>query len=152
MAQRQSGYARQPSDCYVTPQWVWDKLYQVEPWAVAAVDCAPVDYEIDFLDPEYNPPHAFDWYATNPPFSLATEFCRKAIMLSGRVAMLLPNEFDTAKGRIDLFSKPPFKIKYVLTERIRWANLKQKKNGPSSNHAWYVWDAEYTGRPMIWWL
>lgn len=123
----------------------------MEPWAEAAVDCAPVNYTVDFLNPEFWPDD-WEWVATNPPFSLATEFCRKAIEAAPKVAMLLPNEFDTAKGRVDLFTEPPFKIKYVLTERIRWANLDQKKNGPSSNHAWYVWDADYVGRPMIWWL
>ena len=67
--------------------------------------------------------------------------------------MLLPMNFDAAKGRRDLFAEnPAFKAKYVLTKRIRWENLEQKAAGPSSNHAWYVWDRSHSGPPTMGWL
>jgi len=68
------------------------------------------------------------------------------------VAMLLPMQWDAAKTRRDLFEKPPFKAKYTLTKRIRWENPEQKKAGPSQNHAWFVWDWNYTGKPFMGWL
>jgi hypothetical protein len=67
--------------------------------------------------------------------------------------MLLSNQFDTAGGRTDLFAAcRSFKAKYVLTRRIRWANLVQAKAGPSQNHAWYIWDRDYVGCPQLAWL
>jgi hypothetical protein len=86
---------------------------------------------------------------TNPPYGsggrLAVEFIRKALAdtesATGKVAMLLRVDFDSAHGRRSLFGDhPAFKAKYVLTRRIRWANLEQKASGPTENHAWFVWD------------
>lgn len=151
MAQRNSGYARIGGDTYVTPRWVYEALYSVEPWARTAFDPAPVNPDFDFLDPLYIPP--LDDIATNPPFSKSEAFCRKALKVAKRVALLLPYAWDTANRRRDLFERGPFKAKYVLTKRIRWENLEQKKNGPSTNHAWYVWDdVASLGPPMIGWL
>lgn len=150
MAQRHSEYPRQPNELYVTPGWVWDKLYTVEPWARQAFDCAPISPRFDFLDSEYLPPT--DFLATNPPFNKAEAFVRKALSVAEKSAFLLLNGFDTAKRRVDLFTQHPFKTKYVLTQRIRWDNLEQQQNGPSTNHAWYVWDDSYMGEPKIWWI
>jgi hypothetical protein len=86
---------------------------------------------------------------TNPPYGnggrLAVTFIKKALMDTevprGKVAMLLRVDFDSAHGRRELFGDhPAFKAKYVLTRRIRWANLEQKASGPTENHAWFVWD------------
>jgi hypothetical protein len=151
VSQRNSEYARIAGDTYVTPRWVYDALYSVEPWTGrTAFDCAPVDRNgYDFLSDRSL---TGSDVATNPPFALAEEFCRHAIEICIRSAMLLPHAFDTAKTRRDLFEQKPFKAKYTITKRIRWENLEQKKNGPSSNHAWYVWDLTYSGRPFMGWL
>ncbi len=152
MAQRNSEYERIPGDLYVTPQWVWDALYEVEEFK-GAWDCAPVDSAYDFLGVYTTDSRKI---ATNPPFNLSEKFVRHALALTkghaGAVAMLLPMAWDTAKGRRDLFEQAPFKAKYTLTKRIRWENLEQKKNGPSSNHAWFVFDWTYTGRPFLGYL
>ena len=149
MSQRNSEYARMESDAYWTPEWVYDLLFSVEAFDGGAWDCAPRDPGFDFLSlsEPFSPS-----IATNPPFTLAEDFCRHALALTkqvrGKAAMLLPMAFDAAKGRVDLFAKPPSKIKYVLTKRIRWENLEQKTAGPSMNHAWYVWDWNYIGPPL----
>jgi hypothetical protein len=150
MAQRKSEYARIEGDTYVTPKWVYDALYSVEPWTGrTAFDCAPVNRDgYDFL---CDRSLVGCDVATNPPFNLADEFCRHALELCTRSAMLLPHAFDTAKGRIDLWGEP-FKAKYTLTRRIRWENIEQKKNGPSNNHAWFVWDKTYSGKPFLGYL
>ena len=52
MAQRNSEYARVAGDTYVTPQWVWQALYSVEPYfdnPTFVWDCAPVNADFDFL-------------------------------------------------------------------------------------------------------
>lgn len=86
---------------------------------------------------------------TNPPYGkggrMAVTFIRKALMdtelASGKVAMLLRVDFDSAHGRRLIFGDhPAFAAKYALTKRIRWANLPQSDSGPTDNHAWYVWD------------
>lgn len=87
---------------------------------------------------------------TNPPFGtqgrLAFQFCWHALRLmepvGGAVVMLMRDDFDSAGGRLELFAKhPAFDKKVVLSERVRWANLPQKKDaGPSGSHAWYIWD------------
>lgn len=93
---------------------------------------------------------------TNPPYSngMAEKFLRHAVNLTkdvnGKVAMLLPINFDAAKTRRDLFAEhPAFIAKYILTDRIRWENLDQVSS-PSTNHAWFVFDwDEATGHPPI---
>jgi hypothetical protein len=155
MAQRQSEYVRQDADSYWTPAWVFDALHSVEDFA-GAFDCAPrnaADYDYDFL----HEITTFKRLATNPPFRLADAFVNHALNLTypevGKVAMLLPHAWDAAKGRRNLFEgSSPFKAKHTLTKRIRWENLEQKKNGPSMNHAWFVWDWGYQGKPFMGWI
>ena len=151
MAERNSEYARLPGDSYWTPQWVYDALFEVEefnnPW-----DCAPRDADFDFLEHRCGVREI----ATNPPYSLAEKFILHSLAVtkssSGKAAMLLPMAFDAANGRRNLFEFRPFKAKYVITRRIRWENLPQKKAGPSQNHAWFVWDWFYRGKPTLGYL
>lgn len=91
-----------------------------------------------------------DIIISNPPFGtggrLAFQFCWHALRLmerrKGKVAMLLRDDFDSAKGRKALFrDHPAFDMKIVITDRIRWTNLPQDaKKGPSGSHAWFIWD------------
>ena len=152
MGERHSEYERVPADTYVTPRWVYEALYAVEPWAETAVDPCPVNYTNDFLLSDED-----CWgFATNPPFKIAGSIADHALSRTaasrGKVALLLPMAWDCAKTRTYLFVLQPFKAKYVLTRRIRWENLEQKAAGPSANHAWFVWDWEHRGQPMMGWL
>lgn len=90
---------------------------------------------------------------TNPPFSHAEGFIRRALEITavtgGKVAMLLPYEYDTAlKARGDLFKDRPFACKIVLGRRIRWVGFEDKAS-PRQNHAWYVWDWHRAESPRI---
>lgn len=170
MVQRNSGYARQPSDNYTTPAWVVDLLFQNEEFEGSIWEPAPGEGAMVEAILRHSPDVYFTKdnfleinqdaknIITNPPFSVAEDFCHQALKNTqrkrGKVAMLLPTYFDNGKAplRKSLFTLLPFKIKYVLTERIRWTNLEQKKNGPSTNHAWYVWDWNLSEEPKIWWL
>jgi len=82
---------------------------------------------------------------TNPPYVLAEEFVRHAIKLTkereGMVAMLLRNEWDCAASRRDLFERPPFAKKLVLTKRPKWSA--QDTASPRHNFSWFIWDWEY---------
>jgi hypothetical protein len=131
---------------------VWDALYDVEPWARGAMECCPANSEFDFLESNVD----VDAIATNPPYGRQAEaIVRHALERTksrgGKVAMLLPHAWDTAKGRIDLFGLP-FRCKWILTHRIRWENIEQKSAGPSMNHGWLVWDWAHCGAPVMGWI
>ena len=118
-----------------------------------AWDCCPAGAQFDFL--KMTKLHGSD-IATNPPYGkLAEKIIRHALALTkpaaGKVVMLLPHAWDTAKGKVDLFENPPFKCKLTLLQRIRWANLEHTAS-PSSNHSWYVWDWSHVGTPTMGWL
>lgn len=96
---------------------------------------------------------------TNPPYGvggkLALAFVEKALIDTlpsrGKVIMLLPADWDCAKGRQHLFQRFAGHVtKITLTQRIRWTNIPQAKAGPSSNHAWFIWDHSRQGRDMLW--
>lgn len=94
----------------------------------------------------------------NPPYGkggrLAVQFIEHALKVTepngGKVAMLLRADFDSANGRRPIFGDhPAFAAKYVLTKRIRWANLEQSAAGPTENHQWLVWDwRKRSGAPV----
>lgn len=87
---------------------------------------------------------------TNPPYDeLAEQFIRHALKLTepvkGQVVMFLRNEFDCGKGRMDLFGKPPFHAKIVVTKRPRW--IAGSKGSPRHNYSWFIWDWRHVRGP-----
>lgn len=168
-----------PNDEFYTPAWVFDLLFQsswitgwieatywepatAEGHLVRAMEAHGLKVRAtglpdDFLQMSGPAGHII----TNPPYgaqgSLAANFVRHALNLTcalqGRVTMLLPFDFDAAPGRWQLFAEhPAWKAKYVLVDRIRWANLDQKKAGPKNHHAWYEWDWRHQGPARIYYL
>jgi hypothetical protein len=158
MSQRHSEYDRIASDDYATPPWVTriiiPHIPTTEVWECAAGDGKMVRVmrkaglivrsttlsektgRGNFLTAT----NEHDHYAivTNPPYSLAQEFVEHALDLAPFVAMLLPSEWDTAKGREHLFGAcGRFHKKIVITQRIRW--IVGSKGSPSANHAWFIW-------------
>ncbi|HNC23760.1 MAG TPA: hypothetical protein PLU52_06100 [Opitutaceae bacterium] len=157
--------ARRDHDLYETPAWVTEAvlpwLYGRKVWepacgrgamakviSAAGIDVAVSDLHdhgygrdgVNFLT--YREEDAPDrMIVTNPPYSLADAFVRKAILLAGihkqRVAMLLRHEWSCASSRVDLFDWP-FAAKVVLTDRPVW--FPGTKERPRHSYAWYVWD------------
>jgi hypothetical protein len=94
-----------------------------------------------------------DGIISNPPYglrgALATAFIRHGaaiIAKRGFMALLLPIDFDNAKSRRDCFAdSPAYCAKISLTKRIKWFDVPpepgKKKQGPTENHAWFVWEA-----------
>ena len=168
-------YERLPNDAYNTPTWCTEALIEnislpKQVWEPAAgmgamldvleaygYDVLPTDITdvptVDFL----KVPLAhlgYDAIVTNPPYSLANEFVRHALHLmkrpAGMVAMLLRNEFDSARRRADLFADNPcFAMKLVLTKRPRW--IDGTTTSPRHNFAWYIWNYKHKGPPTIRW-
>lgn len=100
----------------------------------------------------------FDAIVTNPPYgvqgALACRFIMRGLQflrLKGSpdrfVALLLPVDFDSAATRGALFDQcPEFHGQIVLRRRVEWFLRKRKAdgskgNGPSQNHAWFIWTA-----------
>jgi len=82
---------------------------------------------------------------TNPPYgnrraTLALKFIEKALEVTrlwkGRVAMLLPADFDSGRTRSSVFDHQAFCGKIVLLDRIKWFN----DQPGSTNHQWLCWD------------
>lgn len=156
MAQRHSKYKRQPDEAYWTPEWVYTALFAEEEF-IAPWDCAPRSGEPDFLKIR-------DWpsrhLVSNPPYGRQGKIAERFILhalktgpVGFKAAFLLPMGFDAAKGRVKFFRDcPVFRKKIVLLNRIRWENLDQKENGPSANHAWYIWDWQNPGKPTTGWI
>ena len=175
MSQRDSGYERIERDIYETPEWVTEALVPHLPRKVRNVlepamgsgkitralsamgiscDGSDIRSGEDFL--VMGTPGLMDSIITNPPYTLATEFCEHALHLMvpchGLVAMLLRTDFDHAKGRAHLFSEcPAFAKKVVLRKRITWFEPPKGAKGksPSFNHAWFIWDWQHKGAPTL---
>jgi hypothetical protein len=114
-----------------------------ETWSSDLYDHGYGTWDMDFLA-QMQLPYECKSIITNPPYAdgLAEKFVRHALKLTqpvkGQVAMFLRNEFDAGKGRMDLFSMPPFHKKIVVTKRPRW--IEGSTGSPRHNYAWYVWD------------
>jgi hypothetical protein len=97
-----------------------------------------------------------DAIITNPPYGkggrLAVRFIEKALELTahdGLVAMLLKVDFDSAATRAHIFEDcPQWAKKVVLRRRIMWFPS-ETGNGPSDNHAWFIWNWRHEGPPTI---
>lgn len=86
---------------------------------------------------------------TNPPYNRADDFVARAVDIMaprrGLVAMLLKLDWDSAIGRRRWFADcRHFARKLVLLDRITWFERMpepgEKEQGPSENHAWFIWD------------
>jgi hypothetical protein len=89
---------------------------------------------------------------TNPPFGpggrTAVAFIERALEVTrprGKVAMLLPVDFDSGITRRHLFECRAFALKLTLLNRVRWFN----GVSGSLNHAWFVFDHKNRGLPRI---
>lgn len=103
---------------------------------------------LGFLEAWPAPP-LFKEIVTNPPCGednkTAVKFVERGLQHigdGGSLALLLPNDFDSAKSRRHLFADcPDFVAKIILTRGIKWFEPPpgERKNGPKENHAWFLW-------------
>lgn len=172
MSQRASGYDRRPDEDYPTPSWVagalapflrrmrvrsiWEPAPGAGNLAFALKD---LEFEVvatssNFFTYQGMPLPKLDAIVTNPPYGppkggdQAATFIRTAIQKPTRItAMLLRADYDSAKGRVDLFRDCSFFAgKIALLDRIKWF---PGDSSPSDNHSWFVWDKEQATRPWL---
>jgi hypothetical protein len=111
----------------------------------------------DFVSTLPNPRHPFDGAVTNPPFGsrgkLAEKFIEVGLQRIGAVgflALLLPNDFDSAVTRYHLFADcAAFAAKIVLTKRVKWFEHPGTCAQPKENTSWFLWDQRHRGPPTI---
>lgn len=99
----------------------------------------------DFLNDSYNCGYDMvDYSIINPPYSIATPFIQKSIVMSnkGVLALLRLQFIETQKRYEEIFSKCPPTDIYVYVDRINCAkNGEFKNNGNSAQaYAWFWWD------------
>jgi hypothetical protein len=169
MSQRVSGYERKPDESYETVSWPIAALLVQLPGIQRAWDpCGGTGRLVatlrrqgveafgtcdDFLARVELPLHV-SHLVTNPPYGenrrgeLACKFIEHALELNvPHIAMLLRNDFDSAFTRQHLFrNNPRFAGKLTLLHRIKWF---EGPSSPSDNHAWFLWDRNHRGPPII---
>lgn len=98
----------------------------------------------------------YDAIITNPPFSFAEQFIRKAVSESRISAMLLKSQYWHAKSRYNLFIQHPPAYVLPLTWRPDFLEHTRKpgdkKGAPTMEVAWSVWidgDANTKYKPLI---
>ena len=82
---------------------------------------------------------AADWIITNPPFSLAEEFIRRAASLGKPFAFLVKSQFWHAKRRLSLFDEFPPSYILPLTWRPDFFFKDGHGGSPLMDVMWRVW-------------
>ncbi len=84
----------------------------------------------------------FDGIVTNPPFSLALEFCNKAISCSAETFMLLRLNFLGAQKRRSWWQAHEPSALFVLSERPCFTN---DGKTDATDYAWFYWGERHKG-------
>lgn len=81
-----------------------------------------------------------DAVITNPPFSVADKFIKKALTQAPIVAMLLKSQYFHAAKRYEMYQKNPPAWILPLTWRPDFEeHLKKKKGSPTMEVIWFLW-------------
>jgi predicted RNA methylase len=113
---------------------------------------------VDFLTSRYRRGE-YENVITNPPFSLAQEFIEKALeVASEKVAIFCKIQLLEGQSRKAMFENTSLKTVYVFSKRVsplRDGKDFDEKGRPWAStmcFAWFVWDKEYSGKPVIEWI
>jgi len=166
-------------DLYETPEWATEALLAVEKFNGLTIEPAcglgamskilereldDAVVSMDLIDRGYGTQSNFllsdmpvDNVITNPPYILAEQFIAKAKQVANRkIAMILKLSFLESEGRKELFADKDFPLKtvYVFRKRVQMYphGIEKPKNSGTIAYAWFVWDKEYCGYPIIRWI
>jgi methylase of polypeptide subunit release factors len=113
---------------------------------------------IDFLGPNFREGE-YENIITNPPFSLAQEFIKKALKIaSKKVAMFCKIQLLEGRARKEMFESTHLKMVYVFSRRVsplRDGKDLDEKGKPWAStmcFGWFVWDKKYFGESVIKWI
>ena len=166
---------RKKSDFYETPYSMTSHLLRVEEFDKSLTVCEPAcgagaisnilkkhwdnviayDIEKDFLLEYGN----YDYIITNPPFSIAYEFVKKAKKIATKkFAFLLPLSYLHGKKRYDdIYMDKTYGLKkvYVFTRYPMLGDPLRddgKYNTGMMVYAWYIFENHFSGSPTIDWI
>jgi hypothetical protein len=170
---------RETNDFYATDPEAIDKLFKVEEFDNNIWECACGDGELskrmiefgknvistDLIDRGYGlgkqdflqATEKFDGdIITNPPYKYITEFILKAIELSkNKVAMFCKLTTLESQSRFNkIYKQYPPKTIYVFSKRISCYknNDKSKYQSSAVCYAWFIWEKNFKGEPIIRWI
>lgn len=122
-----------------------------EVWATDLVDYQSPDQDqarIDFLCEHGSAPYHIGSIVTNPPFKLADQFVRHALMLCPRVYMLLRLAFLESERRSAILESGWLRRVYVFSNRLPMMH-RAGWNGPRATsaiaYAWFCWRRDDPG-------
>jgi hypothetical protein len=108
--------------------------------------------EWDFLDPPHDRSRC-DHVITNPPFSHAEEFVRRALLVADqKVALLLRLNFLEGRRRLPLFREHPPARVLVFSNRIGFVKNGVRHDAGMMPHAWFVFEKRYSGPSVVDWI
>ena len=167
---------RKKSDFYETPYSMTERLLQSEPFDFSLSVCEPAcgegaitkiidryfeaditayDVEVNFL----NETGEYSYIITNPPFSLAMEFIKKAkTVATEKFALLLPLSYLHGKRRFDnVYNDRSYGLKHVYVfTRYPLLGEPLREDGKYKTgmmvYAWYIFENGYGDDPMIKWI
>lgn len=89
-----------------------------------------------------------DWIITNPPFTQAEKFIRRALELRKPCAFLLKSQFWHAQSRLPLFREhtPAYVLPLTWRPDFLWG---AKSGSPTMECIWVVWGGTHTGALYI---
>jgi hypothetical protein len=126
-----------------------------EVWATDLVDYNSPDQDssgIDFLLEHGSAPYFIGSIVTNPPFKLADQFVRHALLLCPRVYMLLRLAFLESTRRTAILESGSLARVHVFRNRLPMMH-RAGWDGPRASSAtpfaWFVWDRAHRGPPEL---
>lgn len=112
--------------------------------------------ELDFLKGEFG---KYDVVLTNPPFKIAKDIITKSLDIADEyVIMFLKLQFLESVSRKEWLKNSPLKYIYVYSRRaspmMNGSNIDEngKKFSNTMTFAWFVWEQEYEGEPIVRWI
>jgi hypothetical protein len=122
-----------------------------EVWSTDLVDYGSPDQDqagIDFLMESGSTPYFIGSIVTNPPFKLADQFVRHALLLCPRVYMLLRLAFLESERRSAILESGWLRRVYVFRKRLPMMH-RAGWDGPRASSAlafaWFCWDRAHRG-------
>ena len=168
---------REKDDYYPTPKYAVKELLERELFNGDIWECACGEGDIsdvlinygyqvrssDIIDRNYgivedffNSDYTTKNIITNPPYKHALEFVNKAKEKSdNKIAMFLKTVFLESERRKTMFDDKIFPLKsiYQFSKRVTlYKNGVKMKNSGMIAYAWFVWDKNYEGKPIIEWI
>jgi len=163
-------------DYYPTPIMVTESLMKREKFSGLVYECACGEGHMAEVIKKHNPVLAsdiknygyglvkdffsttgsFDNIITNPPFSSAERFVVHAKKLTKKkIAIFHRLLFLESVRRYSLFNDVDFPLSkvYVFSKRVNlFENGQSKKVSGTVAFAWFVWNKDHIGKPLIEWI